>query len=230
MIEENIEQIRERIRTAANKAGRDPDHIKLVAVSKFFSVDQILRAYAAGQRIFGENYIQEMVEKYQQLPEGATFHFIGHLQRNKVKLACQACNMIETIDSLNLAKTLNNHLERAKTRMNVLVQVNLGQESQKSGVGTDEVRQLLADIGLLPYIKVCGLMAIPPLTENPENTRPFFRRLRLLAESLAAQGLFPEVASPELSMGMSDDFEVAIEEGATIIRVGTAIFGRRRQE
>ena len=230
MIANNLERLRERIRMATEKAGRDPDTIKLVAVSKFFSADHILEAYAAGQKIFGENYVQEVVEKRRQLPEGITLHFIGHLQRNKAKLACEACNVIETIDSLNLARTLDSHLQKTQKRLEVLIQVNLAQEAQKSGIGFDEVGQLLSEMRLLSHLKVSGLMTIPPLTEDPESNRPFFRKLKLLAQSLAAQGLFPEVPYPELSMGMSDDFEIAIEEGATMVRVGTAIFGRRRKE
>lgn len=227
MIAKNLEQIRERIGAAAQRVGRNPDTIKLVAVSKFFSVAHILQAYAAGQTVFGENYIQEVLDKKRQLPDGITFHFIGHLQRNKVKLACEACNVIETIDSLKLAKTLDSHLKKTQQGLEVLIQVNLARESQKSGVDSNQVRQLLTEMRLLPHLKVCGLMTIPPLTEDPESNRPLFRELRSLAQTMAAEGLFPEVQAVELSMGMSDDFEVAIEEGATMVRVGTAIFGRR---
>lgn len=228
MIAENLARIQQRIIAAARHAGRDPGEIKLVAVSKHFSADLIREAFAAGQTIFGENYIQEVAEKRKLLPKEISLHFIGHLQRNKAKLAAENCTVIETIDSFNLARTLNNHLLLAQRAMEVLIQVNIANEVGKSGIAAEETLQLLTQMQDLSQLKVSGLMTIPPFSKDPEDSRPYFRNLRLLADSLAARGFFAETQPPHISMGMSDDFHVAIEEGATIIRVGTAIFGKRQ--
>lgn len=228
MIAKNLANIQQRLIAAAHHSGRDPQKIKLVAVSKHFSADLIREAFAAGQTIFGENYIQEVVEKRRLLPQEITLHFIGHLQRNKAKLAAENCTVIETIDSFNLARTLNNHLLQAQRTMEVLIQVNIANEGGKSGIAAEDTLQLLTQMRDLSQLKVSGLMTIPPFSTEAEDSRPYFRNLRLLAESLAARGLFGEINTPQLSMGMSDDFHVAIEEGATIVRVGTAIFGKRQ--
>jgi len=227
MIAANLQNIQNRIKAAALQAGRNPSSITLVAVSKLIAVTALQQAIACGQTIFGENYIQEAVEKKKNLPKETQLHFIGHLQRNKAKLAAETFDMIETVDSYNLAKTLNGHLLKINKTMEVLIQVNLAREPQKSGIEAEEARQLLIDMRSLPQLKIRGLMTMPPFSENPEDSRPIFRGLRILAEELAVQGLFGEVERPELSMGMSEDFTIAIEEGATIIRVGTAIFGKR---
>ncbi len=227
MIAENIRKIKEQIAKSAKKAGRSPDGIKLVAVSKFVPAAKITEAYAAGQMIFGENYIQEVQGKRKQTPPEAIFHFIGHLQSNKAKIAAATCDMIETVDRLKLGKGLNNHLQTLHKTMDVLIQVNIGDDSNKAGVKNSEAAELLIALNNLPMIRVCGLMTMPPLVENPELSRPHFRSLRLLAEELQEKGLFPAIEKPELSMGMSNDFHIAIEEGATIVRVGTAIFGQR---
>jgi PLP dependent protein len=228
MIAKNLARMQQRLIAAAQHAGRDPREIKLVAVSKHFSADLIREAFAAGQTIFGENYIQEMVEKRKVLPKEISLHFIGHLQRNKTKLAAEHCDVIETIDSFKLAQTLNNHLLQARKTMEVLIQVNIANEVGKSGVAAEQTLQLLTQMQDLEQLKVSGLMTIPPFSKEPEDSRPYFRNLRLLADSLATRGLFAETKAPQLSMGMSDDFHVAIEEGATIVRVGTAIFGKRQ--
>ncbi len=227
MIAENIKKIREKIAEAADKANRLPDTIKLVAVSKRFPAEKINEAFAAGQIIFGENYIQEVQEKRSQVPPRVVFHFIGHLQSNKAKIAAATCDMIETVDGMKLGKALNNHLQALNRTMDVLVQVNIGDEAQKSGVKSSETAELLRNLNELPRIRVCGLMTMPPLVENPELSRPHFSALRSLSEKLMQEGLFPAIEKPELSMGMSSDFHIAIEEGATIVRVGTAIFGHR---
>lgn len=228
MIANNLARIQQRLLAAAHHADRDPREIKLVAVSKHFSADLIREAFAAGQTIFGENYIQEMVEKRQLLPKEISLHFIGHLQRNKAKLAAEHCDVIETIDSYKLAQTLNNHLLQAHRTMEVLIQVNIANEIGKSGITAEQTLQLLTQMQDLAQLKVTGLMTIPPFSKEPEDSRTHFRSLRLLAGSLAARGFFAETKNPQLSMGMSDDFHVAIEEGATIVRVGTAIFGKRQ--
>ena len=227
MIAENIRKIREKITEAAAKANRSPDAIKLVAVSKHFPAAKINEAYAAGQTIFGENYIQEVQLKRGQVPNSVIFHFIGHLQSNKAKIAAATCNMIETVDGLKLGKALHNHLQILNRTMDVLIQVNIGKEAQKYGVKSSETAELLRNLNELPRLRVCGLMTMPPLVENPEFSRPHFANLRVLSEKLMQEGLFPSIEKPHLSMGMSSDYHIAIEEGATIVRVGTAIFGQR---
>ncbi len=227
MISENIQRINEKIANAAMKVNRSPDDIKLVAVSKRFPAEKITEAYAAGQMIFGENYIQEVQVKRELVPPPAIFHFIGHLQSNKAKIAASTCDMIETVDGLKLGKALNNHLQALNKTLDVLIQVNIGDDRNKAGVKNSETAELLSQLNELPRIRVCGLMTMPPLVENPELSRPYFRSLRLLMEKLMEEDLFPAIKKPELSMGMSNDFHIAIEEGATIVRVGTAIFGER---
>ncbi len=227
MIADNLQRINEQIASAALKVNRRREDIKLVAVSKRFPVSQIIEAYASGQIIFGENYIQEMQTKKEQAPASAIFHFIGHLQSNKAKIAAATCDMIETVDRLKLGTALNNHLQVLNKTMDVLIQVNIGNDVKKSGVKSNEAEELLIQLNELPRIRVCGLMTMPPFVDNPELSRPYFHKLRLLSEKLSRKGLFPAVAKPELSMGMSSDFHIAIEEGATIVRVGTAIFGQR---
>lgn len=227
MIPENLERIREEIVHSAAKAGRSPKDIKLVAVSKRFPVDIILKAFHAGQRLFGENYIQEVTHKREELPPEAKFHFIGHLQSNKAKVAAQSCAMIETVDRLKLAKILNTYLGKSEKKLQILVQVNIGNEPQKSGVLPEDTEELLTQLQVLANLDVRGLMTMPPFETNPELSRPHFSRLRQLLERLKSKGFFKTQENPELSMGMSNDFKVAIEEGATIVRVGTAIFGNR---
>jgi pyridoxal phosphate enzyme (YggS family) len=227
MISENILRVKEKIAHTAENVGRSSEDIKLVAVSKHFPADKIIEAHAAGQIIFGENYIQEVQEKRDRIPPSAVIHFIGHLQSNKAKIAAATCDMIETVDRLKLGKALNNHLQALNKTMDVLIQVNIGDDIKKAGVKGDETEELLIQLNNLERIRVCGLMTMPPLVENPELSRPYFRSLRQLAEQLWAKNLFTMIEKPELSMGMSSDFHIAIEEGATIVRVGTAIFGQR---
>jgi PLP dependent protein len=227
MIAQNIQLVKEKIARAAQKAGRQPQDIKLVAVSKLFPADSIREAFDAGQRIFGENYIQEVQTKRGLVPSEAVFHFIGHLQSNKAKIAAVTCKMIETLDSYKLGRTLNNQLENLQQSIDVLIQVNIANDPHKAGVAAHDVEELLIKINELKRLRVCGLMTMPPLVTDPERSRPHFRNLRILSEKFAAKNLFPHITYPELSMGMSDDFHVAIEEGATIVRVGTAIFGHR---
>ncbi len=228
MIARNIQIVQEKIVKAAHKAGRSPEDIKLVAVSKRIPMNSINEAFAAGQHFFGENYIQELQAKRGLAPAEAIFHFIGHLQSNKAKIAAETCDMIETVDSFKLGKALNSQLENLNKSMNILIQVNIGGDPQKNGVTSNEAEVLLHQLAELKRLRVCGLMTIPPLAAAPEQSRCHFRNLRLLAEIFTAKNLFPQVTQPELSMGMSDDFYIAIEEGATIIRVGTAIFGDRQ--
>lgn len=227
MIANNLHHIHEEIAVAARKSGRDPAEIKLVAVSKRFPVEKIIEACEAGQFLFGENYIQEVVQKKPQLPQDGRIHFIGNLQSNKAKIAAELCDMVETVDRVKLGLALNKHCATLGKTLEVLVQVNIGDDPHKSGVGREQTASLIHQLHELSHLKVCGLMTIPPLTNTPEESRLYFRNLRLLAEELGTEGLFNNIDAPELSMGMSGDFHVAIEEGATIIRVGTAIFGQR---
>lgn len=226
-IQQNIHNTLSNINTIAQACGRDPKHIRLVAVSKRFPADAIQQAQEAGQNIFGENYIQEAQEKHKFLGDSTSFHFIGHLQSNKAKIAAEIFSMIETVDRVKLAQALNRHLANLHRELDILVQVNVGMEDQKSGVEPAQAEQLMREISELPRLKVRGLMTMPPFTADPEEARPYFRKLRLLAENLAEKELFYDNNAVELSMGMTSDYHVAIEEGATLIRIGTAIFGER---
>ncbi|MDH5297782.1 MAG: YggS family pyridoxal phosphate-dependent enzyme [Desulfobulbaceae bacterium] len=227
-IAENLASIRERMAAAARRAGRSPDAVRLVAVSKKVELERIKEAVAAGQTLFGENYLQEAELKVKALGPEVVWHFIGHLQSNKVKLAADLFGGIETVDRLKLAANLDRYLAESGKRLPVLLQVNIGREVQKSGVLPEDTEQLLRQINQLPHLEVRGLMTMPPFEEDGEAVRPYFRQLRLLAEELAGKGLLGRHGPVELSMGMSGDFEVAIEEGATLVRVGSALFGERR--
>ena len=227
MISDNIHHIKQQIKQAAEQVNRNASEIKLVAVSKRFPVEAIEEAYHAGHFLFGENYIQELIHKRPAVPMDASFHFIGNLQSNKARHAAELCDMVETVDREKLGKALNKHCITLNKTLDVLVQVNLGNEPQKSGVERGEAETLIQQLNQLDNLRVCGLMTIPPATDTPEESRAFFRELRTLSEDFMTKGLFPKVAQPELSMGMSSDFHVAIEEGATIIRIGTALFGQR---
>ncbi len=229
-IAENIEAVQKRMRQAALRAGRDPDSVRLVAVSKRKSAGLVAEALAAGQELFGENYLQEAQAKIvspELVGKGVRWHFIGHLQSNKARLAAGLFACLETLDSIKLARALEKRLAELERTLAVLVQVNVGRESQKAGVLPEEAERLCRELAGCPHLLLRGLMTMPPFSEDPEQSRPFFRQLRILAEELAAKGLFPGNREPELSMGMSGDFEVAIEEGATLVRVGTALFGER---
>jgi len=211
--------------SAARRAGRSPDGITLMAVSKTVEPERIREAYAAGIRVFGENRVREFEEKAPALRElaGAEWHLIGHLQSNKANKAAELFGAIDSVDSVKLARKLDSAALRA---LPVLIEINIGGETAKSGLAPDaaELEELLRSE--LPKVKIRGLMAIPPFTEDPEGARPYFRRLRELRDEIAGRKL-PGVSMDVLSMGMSHDLEVAIEEGSTCVRVGTAIFGSR---
>lgn len=231
-IQYNLERIQERLARAAHRAGRNAATIKLVAVSKKIPWKTIRDAAACGQFIFGENYIQEAADKIDRLAANCpdkklAWHFIGHLQSNKAKIAAEKFQVIETLDRLKLAKALDRHLADSGGSLEVLVQVNIAKEPQKSGVPPEECEKLLEQVSECPNLKITGLMTMPPFARDPEDSRPHFRKLRILAEDLQDRGCLGGSARAELSMGMSGDFEVAVEEGATLIRVGTAIFGPR---
>ncbi len=219
-----LQQVQERIRAAAARAGREADSITLVAVSKTMPVEAIREALGAGVTVLGENRVQEAREKIAALAgAGAGWHLVGHLQTNKAKLAVQLFDMIHSLDSLRLAEALDRSGEQAGRQVRCLVEVNLGGEESKGGTSEDAVRPLLEGTKPLRHVHIQGLMTVPPFLPDPEEVRPFFQRLRNLRDKLAGEGF----DLPELSMGMTHDFEVAIEEGATMVRIGTAIFGPR---
>ena len=226
----NLAAVRERIAAAARRAGRCPEEIALMAVSKTFPPEIIREAYHAGQRLFGENRVQEFADKLGALQElaGAEWHLIGHLQTNKAAKAAELFSAVDSVDSLRLAERLNAAAEKAGKRLPALIEINVGGEAAKSGVAPDsaELDRLLAATPQLTALQFRGLMTIPPFTDDPQQARPYFRRLRELRDQIAARHL-PGVNLNVLSMGMSHDFEVAIEEGSTCVRVGTAIFGER---
>lgn len=222
-IPENINRVEERIAAACARSGRRREDVRLVAISKTFPAERIREAYEAGLRDFGENRIQEAALKRPALAAlDITWHLVGHLQTNKARRAHELFQWVQSVDSVRLAEKLDQ--PAADTRLSVLLEVNLGGEEQKSGLGETEVQETAEKVRRLAGLDLRGLMLIPPYRENPDDARPFFRRLRELSEKLRASGL-GEIC--ELSMGMSHDFEIAIEEGATIVRVGTAIFGTR---
>jgi hypothetical protein len=231
-IAENIAQVRERIRIAAQRAGRDPDTITLMAVSKTFAGSHIREAYAAGIRVFGENRVQEFAGKSEAVRDlvQARWHMIGHLQSNKAGKAAELFDAVDSIDSPKLAEKLNEGARSARKKLAVLVEVNVGGEAAKTGVAPDspELDRLLLAATRLEQLEIRGFMTVPPFTEDPEAARPYFRKLRELRDQIAARR-YPAVAMDTLSMGMSHDFAVAIEEGSTCVRVGTAIFGKRQK-
>ena len=226
-IAENLDRARERIAGACRRAGRPESEVTLVAVSKTFGADAVAEAVAAGQRHFGENYIQESKDKIPAVEaDGLTWHFIGHLQSNKAKFVPGLYDVVQTVGSVKLAAALSKRFEAAGTTLDVLLQINVGGEEQKSGADAAEAEALLRGAAALPALRVRGLMTMPPFL-SPEEVRPYFAELRAVRDRLAALNV-PGADLAELSMGMSGDYEVAIEEGATIVRVGTAIFGDRR--
>jgi pyridoxal phosphate enzyme (YggS family) len=222
----NLASIQERIRKAALRAGRDPVAIRLVAVSKTVSAESIQEAITAGVTILGENYVQEARNKIARIGKQVEWHFIGHLQSNKARSAVDLFSTIHSVDRLSLAEALNQEANKQGKILPVLIQVNISGEESKSGINPQETLQLLERIAGLQHLSVQGLMTMPPWFEDPENARPHFNALRKLREELANKKIHG-VSLQELSMGMSGDFEVAIEEGATLVRVGTAIFGPR---
>ncbi len=225
-IQDNLAAINERILQACQRVDRDPTEVRLVAVSKTKPATMIEEAAAVGQQLFGESYAQEFSAKVDQLGTSVDWHFIGGLQTNKVKYLRGKVNLIHSVDRLSLAQEINRQWAKIDQVANILIQLNLGAESTKSGAGEAELEQLLRQVAELPNLHIRGLMALPPYLDDPEEVRPYFRRLRQLAEIMKSRQI-PGIELQELSMGMSHDFEVAIEEGATLVRVGSAIFGTR---
>jgi len=225
-IKANITRIQQRIAASCRKCGRDPDRVRLVAVSKKKPAADIEAAVDAGQRLFGESYVQECIAKIDQVQSNAEWHFIGALQSNKVKYLRGKVSMIHSVDRFPLAEEIDRQWGKDKACVDILIQVNLGEEASKSGAMVDRAIDLVRQVAPLQHVSIKGLMALPPWAEDPEDVRPYFRQLRQLAEQIASLKL-PSVSMRELSMGMSHDFEVAVEEGATLVRIGTAIFGER---
>lgn len=222
----NIRNVQQRIAQAGQRAGRGPEEVRLVAVSKTVDVDRVRLAVRAGATLLGENYVQEAKKKIEQLGMEAQWHMVGHLQSNKARHAVQLFDTIHSLDNPSLAEELNKRAEAAGRKLKVLVQVSLSGEQTKSGVAPDNVEKFLRSMMPLPHLRVRGLMCMPPFFNEPELARPFFRALRELRDRLRELDL-PGIDLEELSMGMSGDYEVAIEEGATLVRIGTAIFGPR---
>ncbi len=223
----NLAAVRERIASAARAAGRQPDDVRLVAVSKTFGADHVRAAYAAGQRDFGENKVQEALQKIGETADiPIAWHLIGHLQSNKARKAAGAFAAIQSIDSVDLLERLDAAAADAAARPTVLIQVDLAGEATKHGAPEADVEQIARAAQSCRAVRLAGLMLLPPWSEDAEQTRPYFHRLRALRDRLVSEGIDRSLLH-ELSMGMSHDFEVAVEEGATIVRVGTAIFGKR---
>jgi PLP dependent protein len=227
MIRDNIDNLRTKIGDIAERCGRNRQDVRLVAVSKRFPVKAILEAQNAGQVVFGENYIQETKEKYDELRGEVQFHFIGHLQSNKAAVAAQICSMIETVDRIKLAKILNNQLRKLNKKLDILIQVNIANDNSKSGISPQQADQLVQAIHELEMLRPLGLMTMPPFSDDPEDSRIHFKNLKELADDLGNKKLFFDNSKIELSMGMTNDYHVAIQEGATLVRIGTAIFGQR---
>ena len=230
-IEDNIARVRERIDAAARRAHRSSTDIKLMAVTKVVSPDHIRKASAAGICAFGENRVQEFAEKCDALRDlsGAQWHMIGHLQTNKVSRAVELFDAVDSVDSVRLAHKLDSAAQQLGKKLSVLIEINIGGEQAKSGVAPDspELNQLLSSAAELTSLQFRGLMTVPRYHDDPEQSQPYFRRMRELFQEISRRQL-PAIHMEVLSMGMSHDFEIAIEEGSTCVRIGTAIFGERR--
>ena len=224
-IKNNLEIINEKIEKAAHRSGRKPSEIKLLGVSKQVESDRIKEAIKCGHFNFGENYVQEFLSKYEILSENKNidWHFIGHLQKNKVKYIIDKVSLIQSVDKVSLAEEINKRAEKLGLKIPILIEINLGEEISKSGIEVSELSNFLEQLSTFNNVNVSGLMALPPFCENPEDSRKYFIKLRELRDSFNSS--YNNLN--ELSMGMSSDYEIAIEEGATIVRVGTAIFGER---
>ncbi len=226
-IADNLKTVKNRIASAAARAGRDPSSVKLIVVTKTVDVERINEAIKAGAAILGENRVQEAKEKIEKLGPVADWHLIGRLQTNKAKYAVKLFSLIHSVDNLELAHELDKQAAKIGKVQDVLIEVNTSREATKAGIEAGDAIALIKEAARLKNISIKGLMTMPPFFDDPEKARPFFKQLRELAEQIARENI-PGVSMQELSMGMSGDFEAAVEEGATMARVGTAIFGERR--
>ncbi len=226
MILENLEEVNKRILSACKKAGRDPKEVTLIAVSKTKPVSMIEEAYGAGVRDFGENKVQELCEKYKELPQDIKWHMIGHLQRNKVKQIIGKTVLIHSVDSLRLAEQIEEDAGKQDLIIDILLEINVAEEDSKFGFKLEEAESAILKIATFPHVRIKGLMTIAPFVENSEENRSVFKKLRQFYVDMQRKNI-DNVSMSLLSMGMTGDYEVAIEEGATLVRVGTGIFGTR---
>ena len=226
MVAENLIQVQKNIEEACKKVNRDPDEVTLIAVSKTKPVEMLKEAYEAGARVFGENKVQEIVDKYDQMPSDVKWHLIGHLQRNKVKYIVDKVAMIHSVDSLRLAETIEKEAEKKNVVVPILIEVNVAEEESKFGLKPEEVLPFIEQIADFSHIQIKGLMTIAPYVENAEENREIFSELKKLSVDIAAKNI-NNVTMSVLSMGMTGDYMVAVQEGATMVRVGTGIFGAR---
>lgn len=229
MLAENLQNVENRIQAACARANRERSEVTLIAVSKTKPVSMLNEVYAEGIRCFGENKVQELTEKYDKLPRDVKWHMIGHLQRNKVKYIVDKATLIHSVDSVRLAETIEQEAAKKDVIVPILVEVNVAEEDSKFGLKVNEVLSIIEEISRFPHIRIKGLMTIAPYVENPEENRPVFARLRKLSVDIAEKNI-DNVSVEILSMGMTNDYEVAIEEGATMVRVGTGIFGERNYD
>ncbi len=226
MVKENLEKVHENIKKACEKAGRDPKEVTLISVSKTKPIPMLEEAYTAGSRDFGENKVQEIIDKYPQLASDIRWHMIGHLQRNKVKYIIDKTALIHSVDSLRLAQEISSQAGKRQLEIDILIEVNIAGEESKFGIPYEETVSLIEEISVLPHIHIIGLMTIAPFVTNPEDNRKYFRKIRELSVDIKQKNI-DNVTMSVLSMGMTGDYMVAIEEGATMVRVGTGIFGER---
>ena len=226
MLAENYRQVLNNIQDACQAVGRDPKEVTLVAVSKTKPVEMLQQVYDAGARVFGENKVQEIMDKYDHLPGDIRWQMIGHLQRNKVKYIVDKVDMIHSVDSYRLAQTIETEAAKKNVTVSVLLEVNVAEEESKFGLKMDEVLPLVQQISELPHVQVKGLMTIAPFVSNPEDNREIFRKFKKLSVDIEAKNINNTTMSV-LSMGMTGDYMVAVQEGATMVRVGTGIFGER---
>ncbi len=229
MVAENYRYVLKKVEEACARSGRDPKDVTLIAVSKTKPIEMIEEAMEAGARVFGENKVQELCDKYEQLPKDLHWHLIGHLQRNKVKYIVDKAELIHSVDSLKLAEEISKEALKKNVEVNILIEVNVAEEESKFGVSVEETLALVEEIAKLPGIHIQGLMTIAPYTTDPEENRPVFRTLKKLAVDIKKKNI-DNVCMDVLSMGMTGDYQVAVEEGATLVRVGTGIFGERNYE
>ena len=226
MIQENIKLVEENIKKACEKVGRDVHEVTLIAVSKTKPYTAIEEALPTGVKDYGENKVQELCDKYEILPKDIKWHMIGHLQRNKVKYLVGKASLIHSVDSIRLAEQIEKEYAKADEIANILIEVNMAQEESKFGITSEETEQLVREIAKFPHIRIKGLMTIAPYTDNPESNRVYFRNMKKLSVDIENKNI-DNVSMSVLSMGMTGDYQVAVEEGATLVRVGTGIFGER---
>ena len=226
MIQENIKLVEENIKKACEKVGRDVNEVTLIAVSKTKPYTAIEEALPTGVKDYGENKVQELCDKYEILPKDIKWHMIGHLQRNKVKYLVGKASLIHSVDSIRLAEQIEKEYAKADEIANILIEVNMAQEESKFGITSEGTEQLVREIAKFPHIRIKGLMTIAPYTDNPESNRVYFRNMKKLSVDIENKNI-DNVSMSVLSMGMTGDYQVAVEEGATLVRVGTGIFGER---